>query len=106
MDDAVLISTTQNKGIEALIKKIYEITNVLELDVDSDKYLNNNRQVNLMNKALVALNSAYDSINNLVDISLIEIDIKEAFDNLGEITGEAYPEELIDALFTKFCLGK
>jgi tRNA modification GTPase len=106
MDDAVLISTTQNKGIEALIKKIYEITNVLELDVDSDKYLNNNRQVNLMNKALVALNSAYESINNLVDISLIEIDIKEAFDNLGEITGEAYPEELMDALFTKFCLGK
>ena len=106
MDDVVLISTTQNKGIEALIKKIYEITNVLELDVDSDKYLNNNRQVNLMNKALVALNSAYESINNLVDISLIEIDIKEAFDNLGEITGEAYPEELMDALFTKFCLGK
>lgn len=106
MDDTVLISTTQNKGIEALIKKIYEITNVLELDVDSDKYLNNNRQVNLMNKALVALNSAYESINNLVDISLIEIDIKEAFDNLGEITGEAYPEELMDALFTKFCLGK
>ena len=105
-DDAVLISTTQNKGIEDLIKKIYEITNVLELDVDSDKYLNNNRQVNLMNKALVALNSAYESINNLVDISLIEIDIKEAFDNLGEITGEAYPEELMDALFTKFCLGK
>ena len=36
----------------------------------------------------------------------IEIDIKNAFDFLGEITGEANPDELITALFTKFCLGK
>jgi len=41
-----------------------------------------------------------------MDIDLIEIDVQQAFDYLGQITGEAYPEELITALFTKFCLGK
>ena len=41
-----------------------------------------------------------------MDIDLIEIDIKDAYDSLGEITGEASRDELITALFTKFCLGK
>ena len=69
-------------------------------------YLNNNRQIALMNKAYNSLLNAKEATEALVDISLIEIDIKDAFDALGEITGESYPEELITALFTKFCLGK
>ena len=52
------------------------------------------------------LKQAKNSCLSLVDISLIDIDIKEAFDKLGEIIGKSYPEELITALFTKFCLGK
>jgi len=40
------------------------------------------------------------------DISLIEIDMRQAFDYLGEIIGESSPDELVTALFTKFCLGK
>ena len=63
-------------------------------------------QVSLMEKALDSLLQAKKSMEDLQDISLIEIDIKNAFDYLGEITGEANPEELITALFTKFCLGK
>ena len=59
-----------------------------------------------MNKAYNSLLSAKNAIALQMDIDLIEIDIKEAFDSLGEITGDAYPDELITALFTKFCLGK
>ena len=59
-----------------------------------------------MEKANNALKNAKNAIAFGVDVDLIEIDIKEAFDALGEITGEAYPDELITALFTKFCLGK
>ena len=59
-----------------------------------------------MEDSLKSLKEALNSCLNYSDISLIEIDIKEAFDSLGEITGETYPEELITALFTKFCLGK
>ena len=69
-------------------------------------YLNNARQISLMEKANNALKNAKNAIAFGVDVDLIEIDIKEAFDALGEITGEAYPDELITALFTKFCLGK
>ena len=69
-------------------------------------YLNNTRQMGLMEKAMKSLKQALESIDYGYDISLIEIDIKNAFDSLGEITGEANPDELITALFTKFCLGK
>ena len=37
---------------------------------------------------------------------MIAIDIKKAWDLLGEITGESYQDELLDILFSKFCLGK
>ena len=59
-----------------------------------------------MQKAYDSLVSAKNAIENQVDIALIEIDIKECFDNLGRITGQAYSDELITALFSKFCLGK
>lgn len=106
MKDAIYISAKNKEGLDKLIDRIYEVTSLNTFNVDEDKYLNNNRQISLMNKAYEALKSAKNAIINLVDVDLIEIDIKEAFDALGEITGEAYPEELITALFTKFCLGK
>ena len=59
-----------------------------------------------MTRAMESLNNAMSAINNNVDVDLIEIDLKSAFDSLGEIIGDSYPDELITALFTKFCLGK
>ena len=59
-----------------------------------------------MQKAYESLTNAKEACDNMVDVDLIEIDIKNAFDYLGEITGEASRDELITALFTKFCLGK
>lgn len=106
LEDVIYISAKNKDGIEELADTIYNITNLSSFNVDEGKYLNNNRQVSLMNKAYNSLVNAKTAINMGVDVDLIEIDIKEAFDSLGEITGEAYPEELITALFTKFCLGK
>lgn len=106
LEDVLYISAKNKDGIEELADTIYNITNLSSFNVDEGKYLNNNRQVSLMNKAYNSLVNAKTAINMGVDVDLIEIDIKEAFDSLGEITGEAYPEELITALFTKFCLGK
>ena len=50
--------------------------------------------------------SAKEACEMEIDVDLIEIDLKQAFDYLGNITGDSSPEELITALFTKFCLGK
>lgn len=104
-EDVLIISAKNNLGLVELQKKIYAVLKINEFNVTNPS-LNNIRQKKLMESSLKSLTEALNSCYNLVDISLIEIDIKEAFDKLGEIIGQAYPEELITALFTKFCLGK
>ena len=105
-NEAIYISTFEDDAIDILQDKILEITKINELTNLDGEYLNNARQVSLLNKAYNSLLEAEKGINCGKDIELIEIDIKDAFDYLGEITGESNPEELITALFTKFCLGK
>ncbi len=104
-DDIIYISAKNRQGLIELKEAIYKVTSLDTFNVNNPS-LNNVRQIDLMTKAKAALKNAYYSCQMQVDIALIEIDIKTAFDCLGEITGEAYPDELITALFTKFCLGK
>ena len=106
IEGAISISALKSEGMDYLSDKILEITSINSIKEMDGNYLNNNRQVALMKKAYKSLSRAKESCDMLTDISLIEIDIKDAFDALGEITGESYPDELITALFTKFCLGK
>jgi len=106
IDDAIYISTVDKSGLKELEQKILEITNINMFESLDGNYLNNARQINLMQKAYESLTNAKEACDNMVDVDLIEIDIKNAFDYLGEITGEASRDELITALFTKFCLGK
>ena len=106
IDDAIYISTVDKSGLKELEQKILEITNINMFESLDGNYLNNARQINLMQKAYESLTNAKEACDNMFDVDLIEIDIKNAFDYLGEITGEASRDELITALFTKFCLGK
>jgi tRNA modification GTPase len=102
----IYISAKNKEGLDALALRIEEVTKIDSIDSMNGNYLNNTRQTSLMQKAMESLTSAKNAMDLGYDISLIEIDIKNAFDYLGEITGEANPDELITALFTKFCLGK
>ena len=105
LENIIYISALNKEGMEELKEAIYKLLALNEFN-EYDPTLNNTRQYDLMTKAYNALQNALASSKALMDVSLIEIDLKEAFDKLGEITGESYPEELITALFTKFCLGK
>ena len=105
LENIIYISALNKEGMEELKEAIYKLLALNEFN-EYDPTLNNTRQYDLMTKAYTALQNALASAKALMDVSLIEIDLKEAFDKLGEITGESYPEELITALFTKFCLGK
>ena len=105
-NEAIFVSTFNPKTINVLQNKIIDLLNVNDFPNLNNQFLNNERQINLLKKAYNSLLYAKEGINLNKSIELIEIDIKDAFDYLGEITGEANPEELITALFTKFCLGK
>ena len=64
------------------------------------------RAINLIKEALKHIDNAINNISNEIPVDMIAIDIKAAWDALGEITGESYQDELLDTLFSKFCLGK
>ena len=106
MDEAVYMSAKEKLGIKELTDKLNEVTNIDTLNIDEGKFLANQRQVDLMKKAYNHLVNAKEACEMEIDVDLIEIDLKQAFDYLGNITGDSSPEELITALFTKFCLGK
>ncbi len=105
-DEAIYMSTFDENDIKLLEEKILEITRINEFSSFNGKYLNNIRQKDLLFKASLALKEANKAIEDNVGIELIEINLKESFNYLGEITGESNPEELLNALFSKFCLGK
>ena len=102
----VYTNTIDLNGINSLKEKIVELFNLNELEQQDYTYLSNVRQISLAKEAYQILEEVDNGIKNEVPIDMIEIDIKRAWEKLGEIIGETYTEELIDQLFSQFCLGK
>ena len=81
-------------------------SNLEKLESSDYTYLSSARSISLLNKALDSLNSVKEGIKNNTPVDMVEIDLKQVWSILGEITGETYTDELIDQLFSQFCLGK
>ena len=102
----IYTNTVDLSGIDSLKEKIVELFNLNELEQQDYTYLSNVRQISLAKEAYQILKEVDNGIENEVPVDMIEIDIKRAWEKLGEIIGETYTEELIDQLFSQFCLGK
>ena len=100
------ISAKENIGIDNLKNKILELFNLEQIETTDLSYLSDARSIALLKQSLTALESAEKGIENNYPVDMIEIDIKESWSLLGEIIGETYQEELINQLFSQFCLGK
>lgn len=108
LEDRVVISTntTNMHGLDSLKEKIRELFKLDQISTNDYTYLTNTRQISLAKKALQSLENAKEGTNNNDPIDMIEIDIKNAFDLLGEIIGKNYSDEILDNLFKNFCVGK
>lgn len=102
----IKISALNNKGIEELKNKITEMYNLEEIESKDATYLTNARGLSLLKQAEEIIKEVNKGIKNQEPIDMIEIDLKAIWELLGEITGETYQEELINQLFSQFCLGK
>lgn len=99
-------SILNNDGIEMLIEKIKELFNLNQLEEKDFTYLSNSRQIALVKKCVTLAEEIYDSNEANVEVDLIQIDIQRLWELLGEIIGVSYKDELLDEIFSKFCLGK
>ena len=102
----IRISIKENIGLDTLKNKITELFNLGEITTKDMTYLSNARSISLLKKSLKMINDIIENINNNTPIDIIEIDLKNCWNTLGEIIGKSYTDELIDEIFSRFCLGK
>ena len=102
----IKISALNNTGIEDLKNKIIEMYDLEKIQSKDATYLTNARGLSLLKQAQEQIQEVKQGIETKQPIDMIEIDLKTIWELLGEITGETYQEELINQLFSQFCLGK
>ena len=105
-DKIINISALNNNGIDELKNKIKQIFNLDKIETSDLTYLTNARSISLLKQALNAITDIKMGIGNNLPIDMLEIDLKNVWNLLGSIIGVTYEEELIDQLFSQFCLGK
>ena len=104
--NVIQISALKKEGIEELYEKITELFNLNQINVDNDIIITNERHKNQIQKAIKNLNEAKKSLNNNMPIDIVAISLRDVLTDLGEITGEEASEEIINEIFSRFCLGK
>lgn len=105
-EDVIKISITEEIGLDKLKQKIIELFNLGEITTKDLSYLSNARSIALLNQSLNIVEEAINNLKNDTPIDIIEMDLKTCWNTLGEIIGETYTDELIDEIFSRFCLGK
>ncbi len=105
-NDYVKLSIKNDTGIDELKNKIKDMFNLEKIEKEDFTYLSSARSISLLKKSLDSLESVKEGINKNMPVDMVEIDLKQVWNTLGEIIGETYSDELIDQLFSQFCLGK
>lgn len=100
------VSVKEKVGISKIKEEIIRLFNLGELETEDMTYLSNARSIALLNKAKDSIEEAANEIAMHSPIDIVEFSLKDAWNSLGEIIGETYTDELLDELFSRFCLGK
>ena len=106
-EDCIKISVIKNQNIDVIEERINKLffDNAAIVEKDAT-YLSNARHISLIEKALKSLQAVNDGLELGMPVDLLQVDMTRTWELLGEITGDAAPDELITQLFSQFCLGK
>ena len=114
-DDAIFKNITENvlkisvlngKGLEELYKTIAKMFSFNEINIDNDIIITSLRHKNLISKAIENVKKARNTVKENMPIDIIAIFVKDILEDLGNITGEFVTDDIINEIFSKFCLGK
>ena len=104
--DIIKVSALNNLGIDKLYEKITDLFNLDQINLDNEVLITNLRQKNLITKAIEHIQETKNTMSNNMPLDIVAISIKEILEDLGSITGDEVSEDIIDEIFSKFCLGK
>lgn len=102
----IKISALNKVGIDKLYEEITKMFDLNQINLDQEVVITNIRHKNLIDKAIESTKKAKETMKQQMPIDIIAIFIKDILEDLGNITGEIVTEDIIDEIFSKFCLGK
>ena len=106
LEDYIEISAKENIGVDKIKDRIKKLFNIGELQTSDLTYLSNARTISLLKKSMHQIEDTLEEIQNNSPIDIVELGLKDSWNTLGEVIGETYKDELLDELFSRFCLGK
>ena len=102
----IKISAKTKEGIDSLYREIEKLFNLDKICSNDESIITNERQKSQILKAKSDIIEAINSVNNNVPIDICEINIKNALEDIGEITGKNVSDDIINEIFKRFCVGK
>ncbi len=102
----IKISALKKTGIEEIYDEIFNLFNLNKIQIEDGQFITNIRHKNSITNARKKLEKSKQTIIDNMPIDIISIDIKDALNELGKITGDSVSEDIIKEIFKKFCLGK
>ncbi len=105
-DSILEISALNNIGIDDVYAEITKLFEINEINIDNDLVITNIRHKNLIHQAIESIKKTKETMKEKMPIDIVTVYIKQILEDLGNITGEFVTEDIINEIFSKFCLGK
>lgn len=104
-DNIIKVSVNTESGVDKVKKKIAQIIYNGKVEI-KDIDVTNVRHRDILIKARESIKNGINTINNGFPVDCASIEFKEAYLKLGEITGDTAAEDIVDRIFSNFCVGK
>lgn len=102
----IAISAKENTGIDLLEKQVHHLFIAGEITYNDQVYVTNVRHKSLIAEAISSLNLVLNSIEDQMPEDFYSVDLMNAYKQLGLIIGESVEDDLVEEIFSKFCMGK
>lgn len=106
IDHIIETSIIENVGVSTLEEDIKDLFYQGDLNIESDTVVTNIRHQSQLEKARDNIKSAIVDMEMDIPLDCIEIDLRNAWEDLGEISGDTIGEDILDKIFEDFCIGK
>jgi tRNA modification GTPase len=104
--DYIKGNTKDANGLDELKRRIIEMFNLEKINSSDYNYISNARELSLVKKAEKTVSESIDNLNASLPFEIVADDLRVSYIVLGEIIGETYNEDILDEIFSKFCVGK